>query len=124
MDYEKENSIPQGDDNSNNEALDSTYALPEKAKQNLTAWLFAMRSKKYRRMKQLKGGEEWSDMRDVAREFHSSSPGEGLKVDETADADVIAFQGESGPEVTFVEREASDVGDVEPRASDGVPVVC
>ena len=87
----------------------------------MLAWLYAKRLKKFRRMKQLEGGEGWHEMPAVAREFHSSSPGDGLKVDETASADVVAFQGEVGPEVAFVEREF-DVGDTEPQASDGAPV--
>ena len=122
MDNEKEITNPQGENNSNIEAWDSTYALPEEAKQNMSAWLFAMRSKKYLRMKRLKGGEEWPEMPAVAKEFHSSSPGEGLKVDETADADVVAFQGESGVEVAFVERGTSYAGDTASQPPDGVPV--
>ena len=124
MSNEKETSTPQGESNSNSniEASDSTYALPEEAMQSMNAWLYAMRSKKYRRMKQLEGGEGWRKMPAVAGEFHSSSPGDGLKVDETASADVVAFQGEAGPKVAFVERETSDVGDTEPQASDGAPV--
>ena len=92
----------------------------EEARRTLSAWLFAKRLKQYRRMKQLEGGEGWREMPAVAREFHSSSPGDGLKVDETASADVVAFQGDAGPEVAFVERATSDVGDTE--ASDEAPV--
>ena len=126
MSNEKETTTPQGesngDSNSNIQASDSTYTPPEEAMQSMLAWLYAKRLKKFRRMKQLEGGEGWHEMPAVAREFHSSSPGDGLKVDETASADVVAFQGEAGPEVAFVERETSDVGDTEPQASDGAPV--
>ena len=122
MGDEKETTTPQGESNSNIKASDSTYALPEEARRTLSAWLFAKRLKQYRRMKQLEGGEGWREMPAVAREFHSSSPGDGMKVDETADADVVAFQGEAGPEVAFVERQTSDVGETEPQASDGAPV--
>ena len=121
MGDEKE-TTPQGESNSNIEASDSTYALPEEARQTLSAWLFAKRLKQYRRMKQLEGGEGWREMPAVAREFHSSSPGDGLKVDETASADVVAFQGDAGPEVAFVERATSDGGGTEPQASDEAPV--
>ncbi len=122
MGYEKETITPQGEGNSKIEASDSTYALPEDARETLNAWLFAKRLKRYQLIKQLQGDEGWRDMPAVAREFHSSSPGDGLKVDETADADVVAFQGEAGPEVAFVKRETSGVGDAEPQASDGAPV--
>ena len=122
MNNEKESVNPQGEGNSKIEASDSTYALPEDARETLNAWLFAKRFKKFQLMKQLKEGEGWREMPAVAREFHSSSPGDGLKVDETADADVVAFQGEAGPEVAFVERQTSDVGETEPQASDGAPV--
>ena len=81
-----------------------------------------MRLKKYGLMKLLEAGEGWREMPAVARDFHSFSLGDGLKVDETADADVVAFQGEAGSEVAFVERETSDVGDTESQASDGAPV--
>ena len=122
MGDEKETTTPQGESNSNIKASDSTYALPEEARRTLSAWLFAKRLKQYRRMKQLEGGEGWREMPAVAREFHSSSPGDGLKVDETASADAVAFQGDAGPEVAFVERATSDVGDTEPQASDEAPV--
>ena len=122
MGNEKETITPQGEGNSKIEASDSTYALPEDARETLNAWLFAKRLKRYQLIKQLQGDEGWPGMPAVAREFHSSSPGDGLKVDETADADVVAFQGEAGPEVAFVARETSGVGDAEPQASDGAPV--
>ena len=122
MGDEKETTTPQGESNSSIKASDSTYALPEEARRTLSAWLFAKRLKQYRRMKQLEGGEGWREMPAVAREFHSSSPGDGLKVDETASADVVAFQGDAGPEVAFVERATADVGDTEPQASDETPV--
>ena len=122
MGDEKETTTPQGESNSSIKASDSTYALPEEARRTLSAWLFAKRLKQYRRMKQLEGGEGWREMPAVAREFHSSSPGDGLKVDETASVDVVAFQGDAGPEVAFVERATADVGDTEPQASDETPV--
>ena len=122
MGNEKETITPEGDGNSKIKASDSTYALPEDAREKLNAWLFAKRVKRYQLMKQLEGGEGWREMPAVAREFHSSSPGDGLKVDETAEADVVAFQGEAGPEVAFVERETSGVGDAEPQVPDGAPV--
>ena len=122
MGNEKETITPEGDGNSKIEASDSTYALPEDARKTLNAWLFAKRIKRYQLMKQLEGGEGWREMPAVAKEFHSSSPGDGLKVDETAEADVVAFQGEAGPEVAFVERETPGVGDAEPQVPDGAPV--
>ena len=122
MDNEKDNPTPQGDGNSKNEASDSTYALPEEAREVLNAWLLARRLRKYRQMKKLEAGGGWPEMPGVARDFHSSSPGNGVKVDETADADVLAFAGEAGPEVAFVERETPEVGDTEPEDSDGMPV--
>ena len=88
----------------------------------LNAWLFAKRIKKYRQMKQLEGGDGWQDMSGVAREFHSSSPGDGVKVDDTPDTEVVVFEGDAGPEVAFVERETPQVGDTELEDSDGVPV--
>ena len=33
-----------------------------------------------------------------------------MKVHETSDADVVAFEGDAGPEVAFVEREAPGLG--------------
>ena len=59
----------------------------------LSAWLFAKRLKKYQQMKELEGGGGSQQMPGVARDFHSSSPGDGMKVHETADADVVAFEG-------------------------------
>ena len=87
----------------------------------LSAWLFAQRLKKYQRMKELEGGGGSQQMPGVARDFHSSSPGGGVKVDETASADVVAFQGEAGPEVAFVERQAPEVGDTELEDLGGIP---
>ena len=87
----------------------------------LSAWLFAKRLKKYQRMKELEGGGGSQQMPGVARDFHSSSPGDGMKVDETASADVVAFQGEAGPEVAFVERQAPEVGDTELEDLGGIP---
>ena len=88
----------------------------------LNAWLFAKRLKKFRQMKELEGGDGWQEMPGVAREFHSSSPGDGVKVDDTLAAEVVVFEGEAGPEVAFVEREIPRVGDTELENSDGVPV--
>ena len=122
MANEKDISTPQDENNSRIEASDSSYALPEDAKGQLNAWLIAKRFKKFRQMKKLKGGEEWRDMPGLARDFHSSSPGDGMKVDETADADVVAFEGDAGPDVAFVERETPEVGDAEFEDFDGVPV--
>ena len=122
MATEKENFIPQGADNSKNEASDSIYALPQEPREMFNAWLFAMRIKKLRQMKELEGGDGWQEMPGVAREFHSSSPADGVKVDDTPDAEVVVFEGEAGPEVAFVERETPQVGDTELEDSDGVPV--
>ena len=123
MGNERDNPIPRGDDNSKNETPDSTYALPEEAREMLNAWLVARRLKKYRRMKELEMGGGWPEMLGVARDFHSSSPGNGVKVDETANADVLAFAGEAGPEVAFVERGTAEAGDTEPGDSEGMPVL-
>ena len=122
MANEKDIFTPQGEDDSKIETSDSIYALPEEARKMLNAWLFAKRLKKYRQMKELEGGDGWQEMSGVAREFHSSSPGDGVKVDDTPDAEVVAFEGEAGPEVAFVERETPKVGDTELEDSDGVPV--
>ena len=122
MANEKDISTQQDENNSIIEASDSSYALPESARGELHAWLLAKRLKKYRQMKKLKGGEEWRDMPGVARDFHSSLPGGGTKVDEAANADVVAFEGDAGPEVAFVERETPEVGDTEFEDFDGVPV--
>ena len=122
MANEKDSSTPQGEDNSNNQASDSTYALPEEAREVLNAWLFAKRLKKYREMKKSEGGEGWQEISGVAREFHSSSPGDGVKGDDTPDAEVVTFEGETGPEVAFVERETPTVEDTGLENSDEVPV--
>ena len=122
MANEKDTFTPQGEDNSKSETSDSIYALPEEARETLNAWLFAKRIKKYRQMKELEGGEGWQEMPGVAREFHSSSPGDGVKVDDTPDAEVVAFEGEAGREVAFVERGTSEVEETELEDSDEVPV--
>ena len=127
MSNEKETVTPQGesnsDSNSNIQASESTYTPPEEAMQSMLAWLYAKRLKKFRRMKQSEGGEGWREMPAVAKEFHSSSPGgwpEGGR--NSGSADVVAFQGESGAEVAFVERGTSYAADTASQPSDGVPV--
>ena len=121
MDNEKGNPSPLGEDNSGIEATDSNYSLSEEARETLNAWLFVKRLKKYRQMKKLEGGEGVEPMTSVARDFHSSSPGDGMKVDETADADAVAFEGDAGPDVAFVERDATEAGDTEFEDFGGVP---
>ena len=126
MATEKGNPVSRGDESSpggdsSNKASDSVYSLPEEARATLGEWLFAMRLKKYRRMKKLEGGEAFSQMPGVAKTFHSSSLEDGMKVDETADADVVAFEGDAGPEVSFVEPDPTDVRDSEFEDLDGVP---
>ncbi len=88
----------------------------------LNDWLFAKRLKKYRQMKQMEAGEGLQDSPGVARDFHSSSPGNGEKVDEAGNSDVVAFDGDAGPEVAFVDRDAVESGDTEFEDFDGVPV--
>ena len=88
----------------------------------LNAWLFAKRLKKYRQMKEMEAGEGLQDSPGVARDFHSSSPGNGEKVDEAGTSDVVAFDGDAGPEVAFVDRDAAESGDTEFEDFDGVPV--
>ena len=119
---EKEISTPQGGVNSKIESSDSSYALPEEAREILTDWLLARRLRKYRQMKKLEGGEGWRDMPGVARDFHSSLPGDGIEVEETAGANAVAFEGDAGPEVAFVGRETPGAGDTEFEDFDGVPV--
>ncbi len=102
MGNEKKTTTPQGD-SSKIEASDSTYALPEDARETLNAWLFAKRVKRYQLMKQLEGGDRWREMPAVAKAFHAAFRGDGLKVAETASLDVVAFWGEAGTEVAFVE---------------------
>ena len=122
MANEKEISIPQDENNSTIEAPVSSYALPDDAREVLGAWLLAKRLKKYRQMKKLEGGEGLREMPGVARDFYSSSPGDGRKIEETAAAYVVAFEGDAGPEVAFVECEAPGVGETEFEDLDGVPV--
>ena len=81
-----------------------------------------MRLKKYQQMKKLEEGEGLQQMPGVARDFHSSSPGDGMKVGEAENADLVTFDGEAGPEVAFVDRDASEPGDTEFEDFDGVPV--
>ena len=119
---EKDIFTPQGDVNSKIESSDSSCALPEEEREALTDYLLARRLRKYRQMKKLEGGEEWRDMPGVARDYHSSSPGDGMKVEETAGAYVVAFEGDAGPEVAFVERESPGAGDAEFEDFGGVPV--
>ncbi len=117
----KGNPARRGGDDSGIQASDSIYSLPEEPRETLSAWLFAKRLKKYQRMKELEGGGGLQQMPGVARDFHSSSPGDGVKVHETADADVVAFEGDAGPEVAFAEREAPEVGDTELEDLGGIP---
>ena len=117
----KENPAPQGEDNSKIQASDSVYALPEEAREMLAEWLFAKRLKKYRQMKKLEGAEGFQQLPGVARDFHSSSPGDGRKMDETVDADAVVFEGDAGPDVAFVDRDTSEAGDIEFEGLDGVP---
>ena len=86
------------------------------------AWLFAKRLKKFRQMKQMEAGEGLQHSPGVARDFHSSSPGNGEKVDEAGTSDVVAFDGNAGPEVAFVDRDPTESGDTEYEDLDGVPV--
>ena len=88
----------------------------------LNAWLFARRLKKYQQMKQMEAASGLQHSPDVARDFYSSSPGNGKKVDEAGNADVVAFDGDAGPEVAFVDRDATESGDTEYEDFDGVPV--
>ena len=121
MDNNNGNVSPLGGDDSRIEAADSNDSVVEQANAMMNAWLFAMRLKKYRDMKKL---EEVSGLREetgVSRDFHSSSPGDGRKVDDTADADAVAFEGDAGPDVSFVERDAPGVMDAESEESGGVP---
>ena len=87
----------------------------------MNAWLFARRLKKYRQMKKLAEGEGLQQMPGVARDFHSSSPGDGMKVEETGNACVVASSGDTGPDVAFVDRDAAEAGDTEFEDLDGVP---
>ena len=123
MGNERYNPTPRGDDNSKNETPDSTYALPEEASEMLNAWIVAKRLKKYRRMKELEVVGEWPKMSGDAKDFHASSPVNGVKVGETAAADALAFAGEVGPEVSFVDRETAEAEDTEPGDSEGMPVL-
>ena len=84
-------------------------------------WLRAMGRKRKRRMKKLEGGEAFSQMPGVAKDFHSSLPGRGMKLGETADSDVVAFEGDGGAEASFVEPDPTDVRDSEFEDLDGVP---
>lgn len=121
MDNEKGNPALQGGDKSRIEAADSNYSLPEEAREMLNAWLFAMRLRKYRQMKKLEEGNGPGQMTGVARDFHSSSPEDGTKVDEITGADAVAFEGDAGQEVAFVERDATEAGDTEFEDFGGVP---
>ena len=120
---EMDNPIPRGDDNSKNETPDSTYALPEEAREVLNAWLEARRLKKYRQMKELEVVGKWPKMSGDSKDFHASSPVKGVKVGETAAADALGLAGEAGPGVSFVDPETAEAEDTEPGDSEGMPVL-
>lgn len=121
MANEKGNPSPLGEDDSRIQSSDSIYSLPKEARETLNEWLYAKRFKKYRRMKKLEEGKGLAQMKGVTRDYHSSSPGDGTKVDETADADAVVFEGDAGSDVAFVERDAAESGDTEFEDFDGVP---
>ena len=94
MGNEKGNLAPLGEDDSRIQASDSIYSLPEEAREALNEWLFVKMLKKYRQMK---------------------------KLNETADADAVAFEGDVGANVAFVERDATEADDTELEDFGGVP---
>ena len=113
MENENGNLSPLGEDESIIEEADSMYSLPQEAGEVLNVWILAKRLKKYRQMKKLEEVNGLGRMTGIGRDFHSSSPGDGVKVDDSADADAVAFDGDAGPEVSFVERDDTEVRDIE-----------
>ena len=121
MDSEKELTTRQSEDNSKTEDTDSIYALPPEHRSLLNERLLAMRVRKFRQIKRLEAGMGWGDMPGAAREYHSSALEDGVKVDQTADCDVVALGGAEGSDLAFVEREGPEPGGTELEDPDGVP---
>lgn len=95
--------------------------LPAEHRALLSERLLAMRVRKVREIKRLEAGVGWGDMPGAAREYHSSALEDGVKVDQTADCDVVALGGTEDPGLSFVGREGPEPSGTELEDFDGVP---